>query len=243
MDINCDLGEEFHKDARLIDRSLMPFVTSCNIACGFHSGNLQVMRETVRLAMNHKVLIGAHPSYRDRNNFGRISQFTDAQSLQKDILEQLNSLDAICQELDAQIHHVKPHGALYHDISEIPAAAQSFAEAITTFDPHLKVMVMADSKAYFLFKKMGLACIQEGFADRQYLTKNSLVPRHQHESLIIQKDKVKQRVKNLCRGQLQLSNGQLIPVQVDSICIHSDTPQATSLARSIHHWVESECRV
>jgi UPF0271 protein len=235
MDINCDMGEEWGPRARQIDALLMPFITSCNIACGYHSGSKEIMEATVLLAVQHGVVIGAHPSYKDRENFGRKSMEVVPEELRKDILDQLTALHEICVRLGARIDYVKPHGALYNDLHLNEHLARVVLEAIKDFDNNLKVMVMAGSDVEELCRRQNVAFIREVFSDRAYDEKDRLRSRQYQDAVYDDVALVEKRIADLKSDQLTLHSGEVVELIADSICIHGDSEHAVNIAKVVSH--------
>ncbi|HMS11151.1 MAG TPA: 5-oxoprolinase subunit PxpA, partial [Pyrinomonadaceae bacterium] len=172
IDINCDMGEGCGNDA-----ALMPYISSANISCGYHAGDAATMRETIELAARHGVAVGAHPSYRDRENFGRTDVELSAAELRTLILEQLEIFAGACREIGVTISHVKPHGALYNRSARDAAVAQAIAEAVLEFDAGLTLYGLAQSHSTEVARSLGLKAADEAFADRAYEPDGSLVSR------------------------------------------------------------------
>lgn len=215
LDLNADLGEGYPLDAQL-----MPLISSANIACGGHAGDVDSIRATVRLAHQHHVRIGAHPSYPDREGFGRKSMTLTPSQLVFSLTAQLWAIKAVSIEEGVSVAYVKPHGALYNDAARDPELARQIAQLIREIDPDLALMGLAGSELVLAGRNAGLTVIEEGFADRAYLPDGSLMPRDQPGAVLEQIDDVV--VQALALSQ-----------RVDSLCLHGDNPAAIAQAQAI----------
>ncbi|WP_373974631.1 5-oxoprolinase subunit PxpA [Chitinibacter sp. SCUT-21] len=215
LDLNADLGEGYPFDAEL-----MQVISSANIACGGHAGNVDSMRTTVRLAHQYGVRIGAHPSYPDREGFGRKSMTLTPSQLVFSLTAQLWALKAVSIEEGVSVAYVKPHGALYNDAARDPVLARQIAQMIREIDPDLALMGLADSELIKAGREAGLQVIEEGFADRAYLPDGSLMPREQAGAVL--EDTQAVIVQALALSQ-----------RVDSLCLHGDNPAALTQAHAI----------
>src|SRR5215211_1974673 len=172
IDLNCDMGEGAGNDAQIV-----PLVTSVNVACGFHAGGPDVMRQTVRLARQHGVAVGAHPSYPDRAGFGRRFLAASPEEVRDDVTYQIGALWAFCQAEGVRLTHVKPHGALYNTAAQDRALALAICEATRAVDPALTVVCLARSAMAEVARGLGVPCAEEAFGDRAYTSAGTLVPR------------------------------------------------------------------
>jgi 5-oxoprolinase (ATP-hydrolysing) subunit A len=233
IDLNCDMGEGFPYDA-----DIMPFISSVNIACGYHAGDADTMKRTVELALQYGVAIGAHPSYPDRENFGRIDMVKTGlrpQELEIVIAEQILQLQQICKEAGARLHHVKPHGALYNRAACDAAVGHLIAKAMTAVDESLLFYGLSNSEMELVAEAMGLRFVNEVFADRTYQDDGSLTPRTQPNALIIDTSaSIQQVLQMIQQGTVQSVNGQDVPVLAETICIHGDGVHAAAFARVVH---------
>lgn len=226
IDINCDCGEMI---PGLDDATLMPYLSSCNIACGGHAGTPESMKYTIQAAIDHQVRIGAHPGYEDRDRFGRVSLSITPGELKASILRQINALKQSLSELGASFHHVKAHGALYHDLSRNRALAESYLEAIREVDVSLAVYAMAHSNFGQLAIEAEFRVIWEGFADRRYLDEASLIPRGASNAIITNRADILHQIKNIVlHNQVATRTGKTVPLTVETICIHSDHPNSVN---------------
>lgn len=228
-DINCDMGEGAGNDALL-----MPFITSASIACGYHAGDADTMQQTVALALQHGVSIGAHPSFPDREHFGRREMALDDATLYRIITEQVKLLQEIAQAAGTSLRHVKPHGALYNMSAKDAGLAALVAQAVKDTDPALVLFGLSGSHSIRAAQAAGLKTASEAFADRSYQEDGSLTPRSQPGALIETTGEVVQQVRQIInRQQVTTLSGKIIPLQADTICIHGDGPHAVDFARAI----------
>ena len=228
-DLNCDMGEGIGND-----EAIMRYITSANISCGFHAGNGDTIRKTIDLALKHDVKIGAHPSFRDRENFGRIEIHLSTDKLYALVLEQLIKMDIIARERGASLHHVKPHGALYNMAARDPRVARIIAIAIKDFDESLVLYGLSGSFLISDANALGLHAANEVFADRTYNDDGSLASRSQPGALIEDTDECIEQVMQMISSKtVQTISGKTIPVAVDTICIHSDGKYAVQFAKAI----------
>ena len=226
--INCDLGEGGKYDSQL-----MPLISACNIACGGHAGDVQSMTKTLLLAKQHKVQIGAHPSYPDKENFGRHSIKISEQQLKNSIKDQILSLNKIAMEHGEKLTHIKPHGALYNDAAKDKNIAEIVLQAIKECELNIPIYCPENSKIFQL-SKSNIPMVFEAFADRNYNPDLSLVSRSNSNALIIQKEAVfKHLFKMFNEGKIRCENGQEIKVNPDTFCLHSDTPNSVEILHFI----------
>jgi 5-oxoprolinase (ATP-hydrolysing) subunit A len=229
VDLNADVGEGCGQDV-----SLMPLISSANIACGLHAGDAGTMREAVALARAHDVVIGAHPSFPDREHFGRREMRLSAEDLHECIVAQVRSLADIAASAGVRLRHVKPHGALYNMAARDEKLAVAVVNAIRSVDPSLAIFGLAGSEVVEAAARMGLHSVSEAFADRAYRADGSLLPRDQPGSVLRDATEVAARAVAMARdGSVVAVDGSRIHVQADTICIHGDTPGAPALARTI----------
>ena len=233
MDINSDMGEI----NRLLDdgtyEKLMNYVTSINVACGGHAGDETMMAAMVELAKDKGVNVGAHPSYPDKENFGRIDIDMDQNELLDSVRDQIQLLVDIGAENGVELTHVKPHGALYNRAVNDEGVAQTIGKAIMQVDPSLKVMGLAGSKMLTVFKALGLEPVGEAFADRSYESDGTLRNRKYDDALITDPDKATFQAKNMVEGTVISFEGKVIEMNAQTICIHSDTPNAVAIAEAV----------
>ena len=229
IDINCDMGEGCGDDA-----ALMPFISSANIACGYHAGDAATMCSTIELAARHGVAVGAHPSYLDRENFGRTDVELSPAEIRSLILEQLEIFTVACGEIGVKMTHVKPHGALYNRSARDLVVARSIAETVREFDPDLTLYGLAQSHSTEAARKLGLKAADEAFADRAYEPDGSLVSRKKPNALINSPEiAAAQALRIALGGGVVAVDGSNVPLSAETICIHGDGPNAVAIARTI----------
>lgn len=228
-DLNCDMGEGIGND-----EAIMPFITSANISCGFHAGNTDTMRKTIDLALKYEVKVGAHPSFRDKENFGRVDVHLSDDKLYALVLEQLIKIDLVAKERGASLHHVKPHGALYNMAARDRHVARIVATAVKDFDESLVLYGLSGSYMISEANAIGLVAANEVFADRTYNNDGSLTPRNQPGALIEDVEKCLAQVTQMINDKTVVTiSGKIIPVAADTICIHSDGKYAVQFAKAI----------
>jgi UPF0271 protein len=229
IDINCDMGEGMDNEA-----DIMPYISSANISCGLHAGNRESIKKTIELALEYNVAIGAHPSYDDRANFGRISQTISLLELAELIAEQYYEFEKIAIPLGASIHHVKLHGALYNDCAKDAAMSKIFTQTIQAIDPSIMIYGLSESQTILQSILAFQPYANEVFADRTYQKDGTLTPRNLSHALIQSEEAVIQQVlKFLLQKKVTTLQGVDIPIKVDTICIHGDGPHAISFAKCI----------
>lgn len=236
IDLNCDMGESFGAGTIGNDAGLMPLVSSANIACGFHGGDPGTMHQAIRLAQQYHVAIGAHPSYPDLAGFGRREMQLNPQEIYDNVLYQLGALEAFTRAGGGKLRHVKPHGALYNRAAKDAEQAEAIMHAVFYFDKSLLVYGPSGSELHHAALKLGLNFCREAFADRSYQSDGSLTPRSQPGAMI--KDvvlAVQQVVQIVETGTVTTKDGNVIPMQADTICIHGDGLYALEFATAIRN--------
>ena len=229
VDLNADVGEGCGQDA-----SLMPLISSANIACGLHAGDAGTMREAVRLARDHNVAIGAHPSFPDREHFGRREMQLPAAEVHGCIVAQVRTLADVAAAAGARLHHVKPHGALYNMAARDERLAEAVVAAVRSVDPSLAVFGLAGSALVKAASRIGLRSVSEAFADRAYQADGSLLPRDRPGSVLDDETEVASRAVAMVRERrVAAVDGSRVSLDAGTICIHGDTPGAPALARRI----------
>ena len=229
MDINCDLGEGIGRDG-----DLMPYLSSCNIACGGHAGDRETMLSTMRLAKEHNVKIGAHPSFEDRPNFGRKELYVPREKLRSQMIHQIAELAALARLEDVEIHHVKPHGALYNMAARSSDLARLIVNVLGFFKEELVLYVPFGSQLERKAKEAGIPYAVEAFADRNYDDSFALVPRSDPKAVITDPKEIRERVGRLIKkGEVVSVTGKVRHVDIDTICIHGDNPAAVDIAREL----------
>jgi UPF0271 protein len=230
IDLNCDMGEGYDSDALI-----MPFISSANIACGYHAGDEATMIRTISLARKHGVAIGAHPSYPDRNNFGRKHMEMSTDEIYHLITDQLRIINDIASDMGMGLHHVKPHGALYNDAASDMQIAMAIANAIADFDARIILYGLANSAFVMAADSLGLPFCGEAFADRTYTDSGLLTPRTEAGAMIENDEEaIDQVLQMLGSGTVRALSGKSISLEAETICIHGDGPHALSFAKKIH---------
>jgi len=231
IDVNCDVGEGLNNEAEL-----MPYIQSCNIACGGHAGSEKIMRNIVLLAKKYHVKIGAHPSYPDKENFGRKTMILDPDELKRTIQKQINSLLQIIKEQGATMNHIKPHGALYNDIAKNDELSLEFLDAIMPYKNEVKLYVPYNSAIEKNALKNGFSIVYEAFADRNYNDVLSLVSREEKEALITNPKKILQHVSEMVTTEkVTTVTGKKVPIKANTFCVHSDTENAIEIVKVLYH--------
>jgi UPF0271 protein len=234
IDLNCDMGESFGAWQMGNDSELMDFVSSINVACGFHAGDAGTMCETVQMAIKKGVAVGAHPSFPDLQGFGRRTMSLSEQEIFDIVLYQISALKGICEAFGTTLHHVKPHGALYNLAAKDEKAARAVAAAVKKIDKSLILFGLSGSCSIFEAEKIGLKTASEVFADRTYQTDGSLTPRSQPKALIDAPEKsIEQVLQMVLDKSVTAINGKIIPIKAETICIHGDGTDALGFAKLI----------
>jgi len=235
IDLNADLGE-----GGAYDEELMQIVSSCNVACGGHAGDAESMVRTVRAAITNGVAVGAHPGFPDREGFGRESGFMAGDALYESLTEQVTELAVITAQLGTKLAHVKPHGALYNDAVSERGLADVIARVVAEAPGKLAFVGMASTELEFAAQRHGLDFIAEAFVDRAYEPDGTLVSRKEpgavHEDLNVA---TTQAVRLAEDGETTASNGDVVKVRADTLCIHGDTPGAAAAARAVRDVLEN----
>ena len=213
MTLNCDLGEGIGNDA-----AIMPYIDEANIACGFHAGDAFTMRETVALCIRHGVKMGAHPSYLDRENFGRKEIELSPEEIYLLVKKQIETLNQIVKTASGTLNHVKPHGALYNTSAKNPEVAMAIAKAVKDVSGDLILFGLKGSQSIEVAQAMGLQTAEEAFADRRYESDGSLTPRSQ---------------PGACFTEIQDVLDQVEKIKADTWCIHGDGPHALEFAKAL----------
>ena len=235
IDINCDLGEGFGNYQMPNDETLFDYISSANIACGFHAGDPAVMQHSVQLALKKGVAIGAHPGFQDLQGFGRREMKITAKEAYQITLYQIGALYAFVKAEGASLHHVKPHGALYNMAAKDDKLASALAQAVFDFDPTLLFYGLAGSEMISAAKKIGLKTASEVFADRSYQDDGSLTPRSQKNALIDSEEQaISQVLQMVTQQKVRTVNNNTISLKAETLCIHGDGLHAVDFAKRIH---------
>jgi UPF0271 protein len=230
IDLNCDMGEGYATDALI-----MPLISSANIACGYHAGGGELMRETIRLALQHGVAIGAHPSFDDKEGFGRKEMQLSSEEIHQLVTDQINSILKAAEVEGARLSHVKPHGALYNMAAKDAMVANAISRAIKAIDASLILYGLPNSASETSAAQHGLQFYREVFSDRTYSDEGLLTPRSQPNAMIeTAEQSVEQVLKIILQKTLLSTSGHEIPIKADTVCIHGDGEQAVALAQAIN---------
>ena len=233
-DLNCDMGEGMPTD-----EAIMPFITSANIACGYHAGDETTMQQTIDLAIKYKVAIGAHPGFDDKANFGRTEMQLTSTEIYQLVFKQVQALRNMCVESKVSLHHVKPHGALYNMAAKNTEMATAIAHSVADIDPRLILYGLSGSQLIAQAKAVGLRTASEVFADRTYQNNGSLTPRSQSNALIINMQQSLEQVLQMIQHNTVTSVAFVsIPIQADTICLHGDGDHTVDFAKAIHQTLQ-----
>ena len=234
VDLNCDLGESFGNYTCGMDASVIPHISSANVACGFHAGDPLVMDKTVKLAKQYNIAVGAHPGYPDLVGFGRRNMAVSAAELKAMMQYQIGALQAFCKAQGIKLQHVKPHGAMYNMAAKDRKLADAICDAILEIDDSLILLGLSGSEMLKAAKDKGLRYASEVFADRAYEDDGSLTPRALEGSVITDEDEAIKRVLQMVNdGTVVTRSGKVIPIEADSICLHGDGAKAVEFAQRI----------
>ena len=240
VDLNCDMGESFGAYSIGADADVMAYITSANIACGFHGGDPTVMRETVSLALEHNVAIGAHPGLPDLVGFGRRTMEISAQDAYDIVVYQVGALMATAAALGARVAHVKPHGALYNMAAAKQPLSQAIARAVRDVDARMILFGLAGSYLVSAGEAAGLRTASEVFADRNYMADGSLVPRSRKDAMVESAEAAVARAIHMVQhGGVQSVDGTEIQLRADTICLHGDGEHAADFARRLRDGLQA----
>lgn len=239
VDLNCDMGEGMSNDS-----ALMKYISTANIACGGHAGDDDSIRRTIEMALENGVAIGAHPSYNDKENFGRIEWLEknlSFEQLKRDLIRQLTKFSAICDEFGIKVHHVKPHGALYNRAAKDREVAELIAAVMLELNYPRLLYGLSGSPQETITDGFGIRFVKEVFSDRTYQTDGSLTPRSVKGALIEDSDtSIRQVLAMVKAGTVKSLDGIEIAVKAETICIHSDGSQALDFAINLRSTLERE---
>lgn len=234
VDLNADLGEGFGVWLLGDDDAMLDLVTSANVACGFHAGDPAGLARTCRAAAQRGVRIGAQVGYRDLVGFGRRYLDVSADDLTADVVYQIGALQALAAAAGSTVSYVKPHGALYNTIVIDPAQAAAVAEAVHAVDPTLPVLGLAGSEFFTAATRFGLRTVSEAFADRAYRPDGQLVSRRESGAVLDDAADIADRVAVMVAdGRVTAMDGSVIPISVESVCVHGDSPNAVRIAAAV----------
>ena len=241
IDLNCDLGESFGAYKLGLDDQVLPYISSANVACGFHASDPVVMDKTVALAKDAGVAVGAHPGYPDLQGFGRRNMTIPPREVKAMVMYQIGALQAFCTAHGLKLQHVKPHGALYNMAGKDEALAMAVCETIQAVDDSLILLGLSGSKMLEAADKIGLRSAREVFADRAYEEDGSLVARTKPGAMITDEDEAVARVIRMIReGKVTAVTGKDIPIRADSVCVHGDSPKALAFVQKIRAALTAE---
>jgi 5-oxoprolinase (ATP-hydrolysing) subunit A len=234
IDLNCDMGESYGAWKMGADAEVMPFISSANIACGFHAGDPATIRKTVRLAVDHGVAIGAHPSLPDLPGFGRRLMKISPQDMYDLVVYQAGAMEAFARAAGARLHHVKCHGALYNMAATDEALSDAMARAVKDLGSEVFLYCLSGSKSLERAKKQNVKTLGEVFADRGYSDDGTLAPRDQPGGMIEDAaQSVRQALAMVEEGYVTSLSGKRVPVSADTLCLHGDQPGAVAFARAL----------
>lgn len=228
MELNADIGEGYD------DAGLMPYLARVSIASGGHAGDAASMAVALRLAAEHGVVVGAHPSYPDRAQFGRRALEATPEELERWVVQQTEALAEQAMRLGMRLSHVKPHGALYNVAASDASVANAIARAVAAFDPGLLLIGLSGSQLIKAGLAAGLSVLNEGFADRRYRTNGRLVSRETPGALIVDPEVAAEQARALAEGREVGMPGAAVRIKAETICLHGDTPNALNIARAVH---------
>jgi 5-oxoprolinase (ATP-hydrolysing) subunit A len=234
IDLNCDMGEGFGAWKMGDDAAIMPLITSANVAAGFHAGDPGTIRDTVRLALEHGVAVGAHPSLPDLAGFGRRAMKVTAREVYDLVLYQGGAVAAFVRAAGASLQHVKPHGALYNMAAKDAALADAIAAAVKDLGDGVRLYGLAGSSMIEAARRHGVAAVSEVFADRSYQRDGSLTPRDQPGAMLIdERAAVEQALSMVMQSKVRAVDGIDVPVEAGTLCLHGDQPGAVAFARAL----------
>lgn len=234
IDLNCDLGESFGAYKMGMDEEVLPYVTSANIACGFHGGDPLVMEKTVALCKKYGVRAGAHPGFPDLAGFGRRNMSLSPKEVKASVMYQIGALKAFCSGAGIRLCHLKPHGALYNMAAKDYELAKAICQAVKEVDDSLILLALSGSEMLRAAKDTGLSAASEVFADRAYQSDGSLVPRNREGALIEDEDLAVRRVIRMAKeGVVEAIDGSTVSIEADSVCVHGDGVKALEFVKKI----------
>ena len=234
IDINCDMGESYGAWKMGADAEVMPYISSANVACGFHGGDPATIRQTVRLAVDHGVAVGAHPSLPDLQGFGRRAMKISPQDMYDLVVYQAGAVEAFARAAGAKLHHVKCHGALYNMAAQDEALSDAMARAVRDLGGGVMLYALSNSTMMHVGRKEGVKVAGEVFADRGYSDDGTLSPRGKPGAMIEDAAvAVERALAMIDKGYVTALSGKPVPVSADTLCLHGDQPGAVTFARAI----------
>jgi UPF0271 protein len=241
IDLNCDLGESFGRYTLGMDEEVIPYISSANIACGYHASDPMIMEKTVRLAKENGVHVGAHTGFPDLLGFGRRNMSLSPEEAKAYTIYQIGALMGFCQAAGIPLYHVKPHGAFYNMAAKDYSLACAICEGIAAVDPRLVLLGLSNSQMEKAARNVGLAFKQEVFADRAYEDDGSLAARSKPGAVIEDEEEAIRRVvKMIKEGRVTSINGKEIELKADSVCVHGDGPKALAFVKLIRKTLTDE---
>lgn len=241
VDLNCDLGESFGSYKLGLDEEVISYISSANVACGFHASDPIVMAHTVKLAKEASVCVGAHPGFQDLVGFGRRNMNISYKEAKAMVQYQIGALDAFCKAAGIEMQHVKPHGALYNMAGKDLKLAKAICEGIYEVNPKLILLALSGSEMVKAAQNIGLKVAREAFADRAYEEDGSLVARTKEGAMITDEEvAIKRVIKIVKENKVEAITGKEIAINVDSICVHGDGPKALEFVKKIKVRLEAE---
>ena len=244
VDLNCDLGESFGAYTIGMDDEVIKYITSANVACGFHAGDPLVMDRTVKMAVEHNVAVGAHPGYPDLQGFGRRNMDCTLEEIRNTVVYQIGALQAFCAIHGTRMRHVKPHGSLYNTAAVNEGVARAIAEAVVSVDSELIYVALSSAKETIMSKighDVGLKMVYEAFPDRAYTPEGTLLSRRLPGAVVRDPQVVAERAVMMAKeGKVIAVDGTPIQLDIQTLCVHGDTPMAVDLVRAIREKLEAE---
>ncbi len=235
--LNCDLGEVDKLCLQGPEHTVIPYIDMANIACGFHAGNRETMKATIALAKQHQVLIGAHPSYPDRENFGRLSMALSQADICDLVFQQVSLMEALCEEQQVPLSYIKPHGALYHDLLFQPQVRNGIFQAVADLSRKVPVLVLAhvnQQEVAASAERYGITLWYEAFADRRYHQDASLQSRTESGSVIESTEQIIMQARAIATGApITTVEGGTITIHAHSLCVHGDNPAAVATIKAL----------
>ncbi|MED1599839.1 5-oxoprolinase subunit PxpA [Alkalihalophilus marmarensis] len=241
VDLNCDLGESFGAYKIGQDEFILDHISSANVACGYHAGDHNVMAQTVKVAKERGVSIGAHPGFQDLIGFGRRQIQTSPEDIYHFVIYQINALKGFCHLNNVSMKHVKPHGALFNMAAKDPVMAKAIAQAVHDTDPSLVLFGLSGSELTKAGEELGLTVANEVFADRTYQPDGSLTPRTEANALIHDTNAAVEQVLQMVKeGTVTAVDGSIVKIKADTVCIHGDGENALSFAQTLREVLTNE---
>ncbi|MDR9830091.1 5-oxoprolinase subunit PxpA [Vibrio sp. FNV 38] len=238
--LNCDMGESYGNWQMGNDSAMMPYIDLCNIACGFHASDPQIIVSTIQLALKHNVKIGAHPSYPDLHGFGRRSITMSVDEIVNMLIYQIGALQALAQSQGTTIHYVKPHGALYNDMMTNLSIFEGVCEAVSQF--HVPLMTLAvpnRDRLLDIADDLDVPLLFEAFIDRSYLADGTLSPRSMHGAVLSKLEPILDQTKQILLYQkLKTLDGEILAIEADTLCVHGDNPLAPEVAQHLRQLID-----